>query len=83
MLPFNIFDVRLTNINSYLHLLSGSEKINNLNEADLNKILIHAVPNGWAKHSYLQGWYFESNTIKETCDMLEIMDIPEKVYKGR
>ena len=83
MVPFNIFDVRLTNINSYLPLLSGSEKINNLNEADLNKILIHAVPNGWAKQSYLQGWYFESNIIKETCDMLERMEIPEQVYKGR
>ena len=48
----------------------------------LNNILLGVVPNGWAKKSYLQGWYFEMKTYKETCDMFEKMEINEQVYKG-
>ena len=44
-------------------------------ESELNDILIHAVPNGWAIQSYPQGL-----TYRETCAMFEQMDIDEQVY---
>ena len=77
--PFKIFAARLAELNNYLLLFPGSDKSKNIDEAELNNILLHDLPNGWAKQSYLQGWYFESKTYKETCDMSKIMEIPEKV----
>ena len=38
---------------------------------ELNEILLCVVPNIWSKQSYLQGWYFEGNNYKETCEMFE------------
>ena len=48
---------------------------------ELNEILIHAVPNGWYKQSYLHGCYFEGNTYKEKCEVFEHMVIAEEVYE--
>ena len=49
---------------------------------ELNEIIIHAVPNRWAKQSYLQGWDFELNTYRETCAIFECMEVAEHVYEG-
>ena len=54
-----------------------------MNAKELNDILLHAVPNGWAKQSYFQGWYFEMKTYKETCAMFEQMENDEQVYEGK
>ena len=44
---------------------------------DINEILLHAVPNAWANKSYIQRWEFEMKTSRETCAMLERMEISE------
>ena len=49
---------------------------------ELNKILLHAVINSWARQSYIQGWDFEGRSYKETCDMFERMEIEESIYEG-
>ena len=49
---------------------------------ELNNILLHAVTIAWANKSYLQGWYFELNTYKETCTMFERMEVAEQLYEG-
>ena len=49
---------------------------------DLNDILLQAVPNGWAKQAYIQGWDFEMNRYKATCKLFERMEVAEKIYKG-
>ena len=49
---------------------------------ELNKILLHAVPNAREKQSYLQGWDFDIKTYKETCAMFEHTEISEQFYKG-
>ena len=48
---------------------------------ELNKILLRAVPNAWAKQSYLQGWYFELNTYRETCAIFERIEVAERLLK--
>ena len=49
---------------------------------ELNKILLHAVTNGWGKQSYLQGWDFEGKSYNYTCKMSECIEVAEQVYKG-
>ena len=36
---------------------------------ELNKILLHIVPNSWEKQAYLHGWDFEGKSYKETWNM--------------
>ena len=52
-LPFNHFDARLTELNNYLPLFPGSITYKNIPPKELNKIILHAVPNGWENKSYL------------------------------
>ena len=49
---------------------------------ELSDIFLHAVPNSWAKQSYLQGWYFEMKIYKAMCELFEIMKVAEKIYGG-
>ena len=49
---------------------------------NINDILLHAVPNGWAKQAYLQGWYFEMKSYKATCELFERMEAAGKIYGG-
>ena len=53
-----------------------------MDQVELNKILIHAVSNGWSKKCYVQDWYSNSKTYKDTCDIFEIMEIKETLYEG-
>ena len=73
---------RLTKLNNYLPPLPGLEEIKNMDKADLDKIMLHTVPNGWANQSYLQGYDFDGKTYKETYNMFEIMEITEQFYEG-
>ena len=57
-IPSKHFSARLKELNKYLTLFSGSSTTNKIPPEELNKILLHAIPNGWAKQAYLQGWYF-------------------------
>ena len=56
-------------MNNFLPLFPGSDASKKMEMEDLNEILLHAVPNGWAMQSYLQGWGFELKTYRETCAM--------------
>ena len=76
------FSARLMDIYHLLPLFPGSDSTKNMNAKELNDILLHAVPNVWAKQSYFQGWYFEMKTYKETCAMFEQMENDEQVYEG-
>ena len=49
---------------------------------ELNKNPLNAVLNGWAIFAYLQGWDFEMKSYKATCNMFELIEVREKVYKG-
>ena len=49
---------------------------------DIKKIHLCAVPNGWAKQSYLQGWALDMKIYKYICSMFDQMEISEQVYKG-
>ena len=50
--PFKRSVARLTDIKNYLSLFPGSNDSNNMDKAELNKILLHTVPNEWANNSY-------------------------------
>ena len=79
-LHFKRFSVQRTEINHYLSLLPGSRDAKKITPEEINEILIHAVPSIWANQSYLQGWYFEGNSDKETCGIFEPIKITEQVY---
>ena len=68
-LQFKIFMERLTNLNNYLPLFPGSNAAKNMDPEAFNNILLHTVPNSWARQAYIQGWDFEGRSYKETCDM--------------
>ena len=42
-------------INKCLPLFTGYREDKKIPPEELNDILLHAVPNGWAKQAYLQG----------------------------
>ena len=81
-MTFKRFAARLTEMNNLLLLFPGSEVSKKMTQENLNKIILHAVPNAWEKQSYLQEWDFEVKTYKETCAMLKRMEISEQVYGG-
>ena len=72
-IPFKRFDAQLTDIKNYLPLFPDSSNSNNMVPEEINKILLHAFTNVWSNQSYLQGWGFDGNTYKETCDIFERM----------
>ena len=76
---FKRFAARLTEINNFLPLLPWSDASNKMEMEELNEILLHEVPNGWSKQSYLQGWDFELNTYRETCSIFDHMEVDEQV----
>ena len=54
-IPFKRFVACLKELNNYIPLFPGSSAAKMITPEDLNEILLHAVPNGWAKQAYLQG----------------------------
>ena len=80
---FKRFTARLTEIDNFLPLLPGYEPTNKINTKELNKILLHTVPNEWERQYYFQGWGFETKTYRETCGIFEQMEIAEQVYEGK
>ena len=64
-------------MNNFLPLFHGLDPSKKISSEEHNKILLSAVPNGLAKQPYLQGWYFEMKTYKDTCAMFEQMEISE------
>ena len=81
-MTFKRFAARLTENNNLLPLLPVLDASKKIETEELKKILLHAVPNGWSKQSYLQGCYFELNTYRKTCAMLKRMEVSEQVYEG-
>ena len=61
-MTFKRFAAKPSEINNFLPFLPGSDATKNMPDKELNEILIHAVPNGWEKQSYLQGQDFEMKT---------------------
>ena len=47
--PIKLFNNRLTELNNYLPLFPGARSAKTMPPEELNKILLHVVPNGWAK----------------------------------
>ena len=74
-LPFNRFTASITELNNHLTVFPGSSNAEKMDSEELSEILFHAVPNVRAKQSYLQGWYFEGDSYKETCRMFERREI--------
>ena len=50
---------------------------------DLNKILLHAVLDGWANQAYLQVWDLQLRSLQKTYEMYDCMEIAKQVYGQR
>ena len=46
-----------------------------MEKEELNKIILHDVPNLWDKQAYLKGYDFEVRTYRETYKTLKQMEI--------
>ena len=68
-LPFKRFAAWLIKLKTYLSLFPISSPSKNIPPEELNKIVLHNVPNRWKKKAYIQGWDFEGSSYKEACDM--------------
>ena len=55
---FKHFCARHKELNNYLPLFPGSSASKKMPPEELNEILLHAVPNSWAKQASLQVWDF-------------------------
>ena len=55
---FKRFAARLTENHNFIPLLPILDATKKIISEELNDILLYAVPNGWAKQAYLQGWEF-------------------------
>ena len=66
-------------IYSYLPIFLGLRNAKKMAPKEINKILLHAVPNGLEKQSYLQGWDFEGTSYKDTIYIFECMEVAEQV----
>ena len=49
---------------------------------EIKEILLHVVPDGWAKQAYLQGLGFDMKSYKATCDLFKIMEVAEQLYES-
>ena len=54
------YTARLTKLNEYIPLFPGPDDSKNIEEEEMNKILLHSVPNPWANQYYLWRFTFES-----------------------
>ena len=63
-IAFKRFTERLTEMNNFLPLFPGSEASKKMETEEINKVILHAVPNGRSKQSYLKGWDFKLNTYR-------------------
>ena len=82
-MSFKRFAARLTEINNFLPVFPVSDLTKKMPTKELNYILLQAVPNGWARQFYFQGWDFEVNTYRGTCDIFEGVEISEQGYEGK
>ena len=81
-MTFKHFYARLTEIDNFLTHLPGSDLSKNITYEEISEIILHSVPNWRAKESYINGWYFNMKTYKETCAMFEQMELAWQVYEG-
>ena len=82
-MPFKRFAAQLTETNNFIPLLPGSDNSKKMPPEELNNTIIHVLPRGREKKSYLQWWDFEMKTYRETCAMFELTEIDEQVYEGQ
>ena len=68
-------------LNNYLPLFPVSIESNNISPEYINEILLHIILNGWANKSHLQVRDFRGKTYKDTCDIFDLMEIANQVYK--
>ena len=61
----------LTELNKYLDVFPGLNYSNNMGEVVINKILLRSMPNVWSKQDYLQGFRFETVTLKKVINMFK------------
>ena len=81
-ISFKRFDALLIELNNYLPILPVSSATKEMPPEDLNKTLLHDVPNGWEKQAYIQRRDFDMKSYKATYERFEIMKIAEKIYQG-
>ena len=63
-MPTKQFSAQITEISNFPPLFPGSEASKKMPPEELNKIILHAVPNGWSNQSYLQVRNFEMKTFR-------------------
>ena len=63
----------MIDLNGYFSVLPGAKSSEKICETELNVILLNSMPNSWIRQAYVQGFYFESITLKKSAKMFERM----------
>ena len=56
----------IIDLNKYFSVLPGAKESDECFETEFNDIVLNSMPNIWTRQAYVQGFYFETNTLK-TC----------------
>ena len=64
---------RLVDLKEHLDVFPGAKISENIYAAELDEHLLNSMPNSLSKQAYLQGFYFESITLKAAVNMFKLM----------
>ena len=65
----------MIDLNDYLYVLPGAKASEKICKTELNGIVLNRMPNSWSSQAYVQGFYFETITLKKSVNMFERMEI--------
>ena len=63
-LKLTFYDARLVGINQYLSVFPGVKESDKIWNTELNKILLNIIPNRCINQAYMQGFDYETITLK-------------------
>ena len=72
----------MVDLNKYLAFFLGENLVDKNDVTELNEMFLNNLHNSWFKQSYVQGFYYESISFKESVNMFEHMEISESIWEG-
>ena len=76
------YTARLICLNEYLASFPGTAMAQKMGVTELNEIILNSISNIWSKQAYVQGFDFETISLKRVVNMFEHKEISESIYEG-
>ena len=59
-----------------------SKASNKIGDTELDENISHSTTDGWIRLEYVQGFYFEVVTFKQSIKMFEKIEIADNIFEG-